>query len=83
MMMGYGYMGMVGWLWMVLFWGGLIILAVWLVSRLFPTSKTQNNWSGQSQSAQDILDMRYARGELSEQEYQRMSHNLQEVKQSP
>lgn len=29
-------------------------------------------------SAQDILDERYARGELSEQEYKEMSNNLKE-----
>ena len=80
-MMGYGYMSMWGWLWMLLFWGGLIVLVIWLISRLFPTTKRQDNQSDTPLSAQEILDVRYARGELTEQEYQRMSHNLQGVKQ--
>ncbi len=80
MMMGYGYMSMGGWIWMLLFWGGLIVLAIWLVSRLFPTFHQQDNRSDTSLSAQEILDRRYARGELTEQEYQQMSHNLQGVK---
>ena len=80
-MMGYGFMGMGGWLWMLLFWGILIALAIWLVSQLFPTNKKQDNRSDAPLSAQEILDLRYARGELSADEYQRMSQNLQGVKQ--
>lgn len=80
-MMGYGYMNMWGWLWMLLFWGGLIVLVIWLISRLFPTTKQQDNRPDKPHSAQEILDVRYARGELTEQEYQRMSQNLQGVKQ--
>jgi putative membrane protein len=80
-MMGYGYMSMWGWLWMLLFWGGLIVLVIWLISRLFPTSKPQVNQSDLLLSAQEILDVRYAQGELTEQEYQRMSQNLQGAKQ--
>ena len=30
MMMGLGF------IWMLLFWGGLILLAIWLISLLFP-----------------------------------------------
>ena len=80
-MMGYGYMSMGGWLWMLLFWGGLIALVIWLISQLFPTTKPQNNRPDKPLSAQEILDVRYARGELTEQEYQQMSQNIQGVKQ--
>jgi putative membrane protein len=76
-MMGYGFMNMWGWLWMLLFWGGLIVLAIWLISQLFPTGNRQNNRSDAPLSAQEILDIRYARGELTEEEYERKSHNLQ------
>jgi hypothetical protein len=39
MMMGSEFgMSMVGLIWMFLFWGGLILLALWLVSLLFPSA---------------------------------------------
>lgn len=31
-------MSMVGLIWMFIFWGGLILLALWLVSLLFPAA---------------------------------------------
>jgi hypothetical protein len=36
--MGFG-MGLLGLIAMLIFWGGLLALAVWLVSLLFPTPK--------------------------------------------
>lgn len=30
-------MSMIGLIWMFIFWGGIILLALWLVSLLFPT----------------------------------------------
>jgi cytoskeletal protein RodZ len=32
-------MSMVGLIWMFIFWGGLILLALWLVSLLFPAAQ--------------------------------------------
>jgi putative membrane protein len=77
-MMGYGYMSMWGWLWMLLFWGGLIVLVIWLISRLFPTTKQQDSHPDTSPSAREVLDMRYARGELTQEQYQQMRQTLQE-----
>ena len=70
-----------GWLWMLLFWGVLIALAIWLVRLLFPTAKTPSNNSSNntpSPSAQEILKNRYARGELNEEQYQQMLHTIQQ-----
>ena len=77
-MMGYGYMGIWGWLWMLLFWGGLVVLVIWLISQLFPTTKQQDSRSGPPPSAKEILDMRYAQGELSRDQYQEIKQTLQE-----
>jgi putative membrane protein len=77
-MMGYGYMSMWGWLWMLLFWSGLIVLVIWLISRLFPTTKQQDSHSDTPPSAREVLDMRYARGELTQEQYQQMRQTLQE-----
>jgi putative membrane protein len=80
MMSGMGFgsgMWVFGWLWMLLFWGGLLLLAVWLVSLLFPTGKTQNRNKPASPPAEEILKTRYARGELTEEQYQEMLLTIQ------
>ncbi len=58
---------------MVLFWLGVIVLAVWLAKGLFPsqTRRTQG-----SLSAREILAQRYVRGEISKEEYDRMLSDL-------
>jgi putative membrane protein len=75
--MGLGF-GMFGLLFMVLFWGGLIALAIWLVSVLFPISSRRRTTPGadQPQSPREILDTRYARGEISREEYELMKQDL-------
>ena len=74
-MMGFGGFGMFG---MMFFWLVVVIVAVWLLSRLFPgvaNSATGQNIQGQATStaALDILKQRYARGEIGKAEYEEMS----------
>ena len=78
-MMGGGMLGIgFGFIWMLLFWGGLIALAVWLVGLLFPATRKQNDAGNEaSPTAQDILKARYARGELTTEAYQEMLQNIQ------
>ena len=73
-MMGFGL------IWMLLFWGGLIMLAVWLISVLFPTSKQlpPGNTPDSQAGALDILDQRYARGELSQEQYKEMRQTIRQ-----
>lgn len=54
-------------LWMVLFWVGVVMLAVWLTGLLFPRFSP-----GVQPQARDILQARYARGELTREQYQEM-----------
>ena len=76
-MMGFGFgMGLWGILIMVLFWGGLVALAVWLVGLMFPSSSRQNQNPNAPLSAEEILKIRYARGEISEAEYKQMKETL-------
>jgi putative membrane protein len=81
MMGGTGMMGF-GFLLMLLFWGGVIALAVWLVGLLFPgaashsTSALDGNGRG-GETALEILKKRYARGELSKHEYQQIREDLE------
>ena len=71
-MMGFGL------IWMLLFWGGLILLAVWLISVLFPTGPqpSLDNAPNSHVEARNILDQRYARGELSREQYDEMRQTI-------
>ena len=74
-MMGLGF----GFIWMLLFWGGLILLAIWLIGVLFPSTNQQtSNDAPRSPSAQDILKARYASGEITAEENQEMLTTIQQ-----
>jgi putative membrane protein len=72
-MMGFG-MGF-GMLFMGIFWILLIAGAVWLAGALFQSGRPQNN-VGHSQTPREILDQRYARGELTREQYESMKSDL-------
>jgi len=78
-MMGFGLLGL---LFMFLFWGGIIALAVWLVSLLFPgasghSTATPDGDGRKGETALEILKKRYAQGDLSRDEYQQMRQDLE------
>ncbi|GAB4577372.1 MAG: hypothetical protein Fur0022_01030 [Anaerolineales bacterium] len=75
MMTGFGFMGFFGLILMVLFWGGLIALAVWLVKALFSSGRA--NYPPAGNNPREILDQRYARGEINREEYELMKRDLQ------
>ena len=76
-MMGWG-MGL-GLLFMLLFWGVLIALAVWLVRSLFPVAgQPPAPPTEQHLNAREILDRRFARGEISREEYDLMRRTILE-----
>jgi putative membrane protein len=56
---------------MVLFWG-LIIVAVVLLARAFYGTQER----GSQKSARQVLDERYARGEIGKQEYEERKQAL-------
>ncbi len=66
-----GDWGVGGWIamtvMMVLFWGGLITLVVWLVRR--PTSGLGGDPRPTHHDAERILSERFARGEIDEDEF--------------
>jgi putative membrane protein len=77
---GWGWM-FSGGLWMLLFWGGLIGLVVLALRGLAGGSLSQTNrGSTPHQSGPtplEILQARYARGEISQEEYQQIKTTLQ------
>ena len=72
-MMGeYGWFGHgFGWLFMVLFWA-LVIAGVVALIKWLGSSSTQRGTT-----PLDILQARYARGEINKKEYERMRRELQ------
>jgi putative membrane protein len=77
---GMTWEGMIwGGLMMLLFWGGLIALAVILI-RTFAKSGSERSWTGgeSADTALEIIKKRYARGEISKSEYEEMRRDLQE-----
>jgi len=78
MMTGFGMgFGLVGLLLMALFWGGLILLAVWFVKALFGTGNSSSNATRYpGTDAREILDQRYARGEITPEQYELIKQDL-------
>ncbi len=72
---GMGY-GLIGLLLMAVFWIAIIAAAVWLLARIFPGSSPTRSAGGAAETALDILKQRYARGELSKEEFEAMRHDL-------
>ena len=75
-MMLFGF-GMFGLLFILLFWVGLIALAVWLVRAMF----SRDGWrpaapAAREPSAEEILDQRYVRGEITREQHQLMRQNV-------
>jgi len=63
--------GLIGLLLNIAILVGFVLLVVWAVQK-FSGSGSRSSQVGQSSSAREILDMRYARGELTRDEYQTM-----------
>ncbi len=64
-----GGMGWGAWLGMGLFWLLLLGLIVWLVVRLLPSNNRPSPGGGGVDTPEDILDRRFARGEIDEATY--------------
>lgn len=74
-MMGLG-MGF-GILFLVIFWGVLILGAVWLVRSIFAAGEGRSGAGRAAATPREILDQRYARGELSRDEYEVIRQDLE------
>lgn len=80
--MGYGWgMGVGGWIAMTVFWVALLVLVIWLVTRAFsPGGNDRGGGSSGDRSWQEspdqVLDRRFAAGEIDEATYHRMRDTL-------
>ena len=77
-MMGVGMMGgfgLIGLIVNIAIIVGIVLLAVWAVKRFTSGTSNLNQLSG-SQSPREILQARYARGEITRDQYQQMLSDL-------
>ena len=70
-----------------MFWGGiffawmfkmlLVVLVIWLVVHSFSRNQHKYNIQLPPESAQDILKKRYAKGEISKEQFEQMRKDLE------
>lgn len=71
--MGFGMLGG-----MFLFWVVLIVLAVLVVRGLFQSKQSvDNNHANAPLSALEIIEQRYARGEITQEQFLQMQKDIQ------
>jgi len=56
---------------LIAFLGGLVAVVVWLVVRVFPKVRRDEQLGPPRDSAEEILRERFARGDITAEEYQR------------
>lgn len=69
---GYGMMGYGGMFFGLIFWILIIVLAYLLIKRLLEQDKTR----GEEKPALDIAKERYAKGEITEEEFEEIKRRL-------
>jgi putative membrane protein len=79
MMTGFG-MGFNGYIWMIIFWIAVIGGGIWLLATIFPRTNAASNSDAESNGDPlAILKQRYARGELSKEEFETIRHDLEQA----
>lgn len=68
---GMGWWMVLGSVWMVIFWGGLIALIVWGITKL-----SRRNGSSPKYDPLDVAKERYAKGEISKEEFEQLKKDL-------
>ena len=67
---GWGWM-IFGWIWSIIFWGSIIFLIVWAIRKFTGGGRREED-----DDPVKIARMRYARGEISREEYERILEDL-------
>lgn len=75
-MMGWGGMGWFGPLFMIIFWGVIIVFFVLLIRSLLSSNRSRTAGPNQEDSALEILKKRYARGEIDKEEFEAKKKDL-------
>ena len=78
MMTGFGMgFGGFGFLFMAIFWIGIVAAAIWLLGNLFPKNNVTDTANGTPETAVSILQKRYARGEINKEQFEQMRHEVE------
>ena len=67
------FIGMIFWILVII---GVVLLIVWLVNQNKPSTESKSQ-DESSDSAMEILKQRYAKGEISEDEFEEMKRKLE------
>jgi putative membrane protein len=54
----------------LLFWGGILALMAWAITRIFPSQRGGEQPETREDSAEELLRQRFARGEIDAEEYE-------------
>ncbi len=77
MVSGFGFVGIIPMILTILFWVVVIALAVWLIGSLASRTNSQPPSNlPPAESALDILKKRYARGEITKEQFEEMRRDL-------
>ncbi len=74
-MMGWGWWGM-GWIFMIIFWGLIIVGLIFLIKWLAGLSRSRPPIDKPHDSALEILRQRYAKGEINKDEFEEKKRDL-------
>jgi putative membrane protein len=72
---GMGWRIVIGGIWTLLFWGALIAVIVWVARRVTHSSHDESRGPAR-QDALEIAKLRYARGEITKEEFEEIKRNL-------
>jgi putative membrane protein len=74
---GMTIMMFIGLAFMVLFWGGIILLIVWAIRQISSPRREAGPPSGSQTRPLDITRERYARGEITKEQYEQIRKDLE------
>ena len=71
MPLGMGWWWLFGGVWMLIFWGGLIALIVWGITKL-----TGRGGTATKHNPLDVVKERYAKGDISKEEFEQIKKDI-------
>lgn len=79
-MVGYDHLMWGGWFISIILWAAILVAVIWGVKTIFSHNNDKRNDrpSSDGPSAMEILKRRYASGEISKEEFDRMRRDLME-----
>jgi len=73
----YGHWG-TGFMWMGwIFWLAILIIAAWLIYRIVTDGRLRRGEGSSFETPLDIVKKRYARGEITKEQFEQMKKDLQ------